>query len=61
MRHEKVCCNDMPFVGNVLGLRPGLYSAVFSNTYSWFNLKDLKFRITVLDARDIDDSAHSHL
>lgn len=48
MKRDRVKSTESPFIGNVLAIQTGLYSLNFSNQYSWFISKDIKFRVQVL-------------
>jgi hypothetical protein len=45
---HKVKCDDNPFAGIRLLTSPGLYLFTWSNSYSWFRAKHLRYKIYVL-------------
>jgi hypothetical protein len=36
-----------------MALKTGIYSLEFNNTYSWFNSKEIRFRLNVLDSLNV--------
>lgn len=48
IKQDYIQCSELPFVKSLLINSPGLYQFTWSNKYSWFNEKIVRFRIVVL-------------
>jgi hypothetical protein len=48
LKQQKVKCDKSPSTGSKLVSSPGLYKFVWTNKYSWFTSKHIRFRISVL-------------
>jgi hypothetical protein len=55
---ERVNCDTNPVVGSLLALKPSLFKFEWSNHFSWFQAKRLRYRICVLVPVP-ENSAHS--
>ena len=52
-REERVLCEEKPKTGSILLEFPGLYKLVWVNSFSWFNSKQIRYRVAVLSPCDV--------
>lgn len=54
LKLDKIKCDNKAYRANLLALRTGIYVAEFTNVYSWFTEKYLRFRINIFDPIEVN-------
>ena len=62
MVRYSICDSHLkPISGSVMLVKPGVYKAIFHNSYSYLKAKQLKYRLRLLDRKDTDSAEEASM